>query len=491
MLSSSLLMPMPNDLDSAIKIKNILIGQDQIIKLAESQGILKHLIEYLKQHQTLNLNATEGPSSDGERPISSMAEIDSAPVETQEESEAVAIEDQQKDENQMVQSTVLVQRSSVKPILPHEILLKIGYYIRQGQDFINWVTALTEEKYPTVGDFSLILDLQQKTGLKSEDMWPCLEMYKAKTTRATALSLSKVSHFFSEIKFANVTLHSDPSDWSPSSIKVAVSSLKPVVTARIPFSLSEDTLISLADCKITRLIIDCAPEDVFQLSSYESLFECLKDVNGLKQLELWRLPYPFLEVFYKSLPNYNLEHLTIFGFRQRNFNISILAEVLPLTKLKTLRLSFFSLTLQDMQSLAQSIAVSRITNLWLRYPKIGNEDDIEPIIRCLTDGLVNSCVETVSLLGWKPNRVRLQYLMEHLGDMKSLKKLYLYDGVPVEDAPFYLECALKTTAIIDFKFESISQRFNSQELAPRYKQFKESYSADEIKFFSKVFPHDR
>lgn len=86
MLASSLLMPMPNDLESATSIKNILIGQDQIIKLAESQGVLKHLIEYLKHHQKLNLNATEVPSSDGERPFSSMAEIDSAHVETQEES---------------------------------------------------------------------------------------------------------------------------------------------------------------------------------------------------------------------------------------------------------------------------------------------------------------------------------------------------------------------------------------------------------------------
>ena len=230
-------------------IKFMKASQDQIIDRAETDGILKDLFEYLKQHPKLVRLEDENSSAvANEEPSSAAVYAECIPVE---ESEAVAIDDQRKDENQMVQSTVPVKRSSVKPILPHEILLKIGYYIRQGQDFINWVTALTEEKYPTVGDFSLILDLQQKTGLKSEDMWPCLEMYKAKTTRATALSLSKVSHFFSEIKFANLDIPSGSSDWQPNFIKDAVSSLKPVVTARIPFSLNEDTLISLADCNIT------------------------------------------------------------------------------------------------------------------------------------------------------------------------------------------------------------------------------------------------
>ena len=148
-------------------------------------------------------------------------------------------------------TTVLVQRSSIQPILPHEILLKIGDYIHIGRDFIRWVTALTVEKYPTAGDLSLILHLKKKTGLKSEDMWPCLKIYKAKITSEIALSLSKVSHFFSEIKFANLDIPSGSSDWQPNFIKDAVSSLKPVVTARIPFSLNEDTLISLADCNIT------------------------------------------------------------------------------------------------------------------------------------------------------------------------------------------------------------------------------------------------
>ena len=209
-------------------------------------------------------------------------------------------------------------------------------------------------------------------------------------------------------------------------------------------------------------------------------------INGLKQLELCNLHSPFLEVFYKSLPNYNLEHLALFGSHQLNSNISKLAEVLPLTKLKTLRLSFFSITLQEMQTLAQSIVESQITGLQLYYLRISNEGYIERMIRCLTDALVKSCVETVELKGWKPNRVRLQYLMEHLGDMKSLKLLDL-DKVPVEDAPFYLECALKTTANIDLKFQTIPQRFNLRELAPRYKQFKETYSEKEREFLARSF----
>ena len=232
-------------------IKFMRASQDLIIDRAETDGILKDLFEYLKQHPKLMGLEDENSSAVANEEPSSSASAVYAECIPVEESVAVAIQDQRKDENQMVQSTVLVQRSSVKPILPHEILLKIGDYIQRGQEFINWVTALTEEKYPTVGDLSLILDLQQKTELKSEDMWPCLKMHQAKATRATALSLSKVSHFFSEIQFANDALISDPSDWSPSSIKVAVSSLKLVVTARIPFSLNEDTLISLADCNIT------------------------------------------------------------------------------------------------------------------------------------------------------------------------------------------------------------------------------------------------
>ena len=83
-----------------------------------------------------------------------------------------------------------------------------------------------------------------------------------------------------------------------------------------------------------------------------------------------------------------------YGLDQPDFNISKLATALPLTNLKALRLSYFSLSLQDMQRLAQSIAESQITMLELLYPSIRNDDDIEPIIRCLTDGLVKSCVET-------------------------------------------------------------------------------------------------
>ena len=211
-------------------IKFMRASQDQIIDHAENDGILKDLFEYLKQHPKL-MGFVDGSSSSTVKtpsstpangiPSSSGGEAECIPVE---ESVAIAIEGQRKE---MVQSTVLVQRSSVKPILPHEILLKIADYISDGDDFINWVTALTEEKYPTVGDLSLILDLQQKTGLESGDMWPCLEMHQAKATRVNALSLSKVSHFFRSIVFSN--------SYPPKLIRVAVPSLKPVVSAK--FSL--------------------------------------------------------------------------------------------------------------------------------------------------------------------------------------------------------------------------------------------------------------
>ena len=124
-------------------IKFMKASQDQIIDRAETDGILKDLFEYLKQHPKLVRLEDENSSAvANEEPSSAAVYAECIPVE---ESEAVAIDDQRKDENQMVQSTVPVKRSSVKPILPHEILLKIADYISDGDDFINWVTALTEK----------------------------------------------------------------------------------------------------------------------------------------------------------------------------------------------------------------------------------------------------------------------------------------------------------------------------------------------------------
>ena len=91
--------------------------------------------------------------------------------------------------------------------------------------------------------------------------------------------------------------------------------------------------------------------------------------------------------------------------------------------------------------------------------------------------------------GWKSNRVRLQYLMERLGDMKSLKFLSL-DEVPVADAPFYLECAQKMTADIGIEFENAATRYNFKDLARSYKQYKESFSWDERYLFSLLFQYE-
>lgn len=74
-------------------------------------------------------------------------------------------------------------------------------------------------------------------------------------------------------------------------------------------------------------------------------------------------------------------------------------------------------------------------------------------------------------------------------EMKSLKKLHL-DEAPVEDAPFYVECALKTTSNINFKFEGIPRRFNLRKLARRYKHYQKTCS-DESELFYKVLKQNK
>ena len=171
--------------------------------------------------------------------------------------------------------------------------------------------------------------------------------------------------------------------------------------------------------------------------------------------------------------------------------IANLSQALPLTKLKSLDLIDFNLSVKDMQALSQGIAGSGLKTLLLVNSFIDDEQDIEPIIRHLTDGLLKSCVETVELRSWALNRERLQYLMENLQNFKFLKKLSLLRCLTFQDAPFYLlECALNTTADVTASFDKFN-RVNLQELAPRYKQYKETYTKQERKLFSRIFEYDR
>ena len=85
-----------------------------------------------------------------------------------------------------------------------------------------------------------------------------------------------------------------------------------------------------------------------------------------------------------------------------------------------------------------------------------DNDEIKPIIQLLTDGLVNSIVEIVTFKGVNGLESKdLQYLMENLCNMKSLKKLHI-QSIPIfyrSDIPFLVECAEKTTADIIIQLE--------------------------------------
>jgi hypothetical protein len=133
-----------------------------------------------------------------------------------------------------------------------------------------------------------------------------------------------------------------------------------------------------------------------------------------------------------------------------------------------------------------------LKELVLGFPKIA-WNEIEPVIRSLTDGLVNSSVEIVTLEDWKLNRSNLQYLMENLCNMKSLKMLKIMDKLSMTDAPFYIDCTLKTTVDLFLQFEELSNNgrtVNLQDLGRKSMQFKEMYTEEEREFFSKMFEHD-
>ena len=126
-----------------------------LLEKAGKYGVLKELVNYWNKHPNLHEFHQQDTAAFNGAGYSLGDEIDAVPVGVVEEEENRGAV--------VVSQHLEVQKSTVKPILPHEILLKIADYIAAGDDFINWVKALEEEQYPSRGDLPLIL--QQDCGL--------------------------------------------------------------------------------------------------------------------------------------------------------------------------------------------------------------------------------------------------------------------------------------------------------------------------------------
>ena len=484
-------------------LKSIEANLDILIIQAERDGILQELVEYLALHPKLTLAfastltaASTSISSTAKTSTLSNMDIDTfslpgAAAHVQDKPPSLS------KENSVVQEPKMrLQRSTVQPTLPHELLLKIADYIDDGKDFINWIQALTDGKYPSVGDLSLILELQEITGLESENMWPSLNL-DATQSMENIRFMSRLSHYFKRIDFGSFC-----GRWPPEQIILAVPSPKPYVSATIAIPLTKVSLAALVKSKIAKISIcrgDAKEED------YESFCGCLQYVIGLKEVDLYDVPSVLLDFLYKSLPDCELESLVVAGHFRRDLRLGNLANVLLLTKLKKLDLSGFNLTLREMQALSQSISQSQLLTLTLGDPRVISEMDVEQIIQCLTDCLIESSVETVKLEGWYLDRERGQYLMDNLPRIRRLKTMKLYNSIPFADSPFFFECVVGTTANIevlgfqDVEFSAADDDdeekedddpLNLRDLATRYKQYYNTYTKLERKIFSKIFKHD-
>ena len=388
-----------------------------------------------------------------------------------------------------------------QPMLPHEILLRIAHYIENGTDFMNWIKALKEIQYPTMGDLGLILDLQEMTKLDSDDMWPCLKMAAVNPSEEIALMIANVCQFFKEIDFImydyGLGLGSELGlgielvyAWQPVYISKAITSLKPCVSAGIWWPKNDVPLITPSECKITEFVIalridrddesEVDDEESAETLSlkYGSLCEDLKKFQGLVKLNLYELPPAFIDTFLHQMHLFGILELVIDNVYQRNrFSITNLASALSLKKLNYLRLGQFALNLQEMELLSQTFGPSQLKELILFDLDISLEE-LEPVIRSLTDGLVNSVLEIVELEEWVGldgldvlgfDGEKFQYLMENLCNMKSLKKLEITGPTfYTSDIPFYVNCALKTTADIFLTFED--RRVNLQDLVREHRQ---------------------
>jgi hypothetical protein len=115
------------------------------------------------------------------------------------------------------------------------------------------------------------------------------------------------------------------------------------------------------------------------------------------------LPAGFLDTFYQQMTLFGISKLEIVGYCQGNLSITNLASALSLKKLNYLSLGHFHFKLLEMQLLSQTFGVSQLKELILIYPEFESDlglglDELEPVIRGLTDGLVNSFVEIVEFL---------------------------------------------------------------------------------------------
>jgi hypothetical protein len=362
-----------------------------------------------------------------------------------------------------------------QPMLPHEILLRIAQYIEDGSDFMNWIQALKKIQYPSLGDLGLILDLQELTNLNSSDMWPCLYISYVAPSEEIALMIANVCQFFKKIDCNGIRDGEDAYAWHPVYISKAITSLKPWVSARIKFPINDVPLTILGECKITEFGVMTRKYDDFYDdfygddksdksdesevddgsaetldSRYRSLCENLKNIQGLDYLILCELPSAFLDTFFQQMHSFGISKLKIDIDRELDDNsIDNLVSALRLKKLKTLCFGGCELGLIDMQLLSPTFGLSQLKELSLFFIHM-DDDEIKPIIQSLTDGLVNSIVEIFQLSECFELRSEdIQYLMENLCNMKSLKKLDISEPTfNSSDIPFLVQCARETTADI-------------------------------------------
>ena len=84
--------------------------------------------------------------------------------------------------------------------------------------------------------------------------------------------------------------------------------------------------------------------------------------------------------------------------------------------------------------------------------------------------------------------------MERLGDMKRLKRVEISNRgteLSFEDAHFYLDCTMKTTADVLTKFQGSTGEVNLRDMNLKYKKYKATFTKEEREFFSHVFPYDQ
>jgi hypothetical protein len=307
-------------------------------------------------------------------------------------------------------------------------------------------------------------------------MWPCLYISYVAPSEEIALMIANVCQFFKKIDCNGIRDGEDAYAWHPVYISKAITSLKPWVSARIKFPINDVPLTILGECKITEFGVMTRKYDDFYGddesdesdesevddgsaetldSRYRSLCENLKKIQGLDYLYLSEPPSAFLDIFFQQMHSFGISKLRIHIDTELDDNqIDNLVSALRLKKLKTLCFGGCGLGLIDMQLLSPNFGLSQLKELSLFYIQM-DDDEIKPIIQSLTDGLVNSIVEIFQFSECFELRSEdIQYLMENLCNMKSLKKLDISEPTfNSSDIPFLVQCARETTADIFIRLE--------------------------------------